>query len=195
MNSYSNLLHQALKTVDIHSQQTIKLFEDGCIIKEYSKNEILFTVNKSNNKEYFLLEGVIHRFNLNQKGEAITIGFYKSFAVITPHFSRVINGKSLFSVQTLTDCVIAEIDVTHFDKLRYSNEDFRNFGNRILADELSKNIYNEVIFRSLNAKERLIILRKNFPNIENLVPYSTIASYLGITNVSFSRLRKELSGK
>ena len=81
------------------------------------------------------------------------------------------------------------------DKLRTEYAEFREFGQRVLETELSRTFFNEVIYRSYNAKERLLAMREQYPNLENLVPHNVIASYLGITNVSFSRLRNELSKK
>lgn len=98
-------------------------------------------------------------------------------------------------MQTLTYAVIAEIPVKELDILRQNNKEFRDFGQRILEAELSQTYFNEVVFRSFSAKERLLTLRKQFPNLENLVPHNIIASYLGITNVSFSRLRNEMMRK
>jgi len=95
----------------------------------------------------------------------------------------------------MTDICIAEIPVTVLDNFRYTNKEFEIFGLKVLQDELSKNILTDIVYRSNNAKERLFLFRKTYPNLENLIPHSIIASYLGITNVSFSRLRNELTNK
>jgi CRP-like cAMP-binding protein len=111
-------------------------------------------------------------------------------SVITPHFARTNNGKSIFSLETLTDVALAEIPVADLDRLRYTNHEFNLFGQRIIEAAFAQTIYNETVFRSFNAKERLLTLRKQFPNLENLIPHHIIASYLGITNISLSRLRR-----
>lgn len=157
------------------------------------KNDIVFTESKKNNSEYLLLSGVIHRYNISDKGDIVTTGFYITGSVITPHFARTNKGKNIFSLQALTEAVLVEIPVKELDYLRNTNEEFHAFGQRIIEAEIADNFYNEVVFRSYSAKERLLALRKKFPNIENLVPHHTIASYIGITNVSLSRLRNELS--
>ncbi len=116
-------------------------------------------------------------------------------AVIIPHFARDHNNKSIFSLQALTDIIIAEIPVKELDNLRNYNKEIQEFGQRIIESELALTYFNEVVFRSYSAKERLLAVRKWFPNLENMVPHNIISSYLGITNVSFSRLRNELSKK
>lgn len=188
-------IHRALTTFGLQSAQAQNLFLDSCVIKSYNKNDIIFNEGKINNNECFLIEGVLHRFNVNENGESVTTGFYLENTVITPHFARTIKNKSLFSLQALTETIIAEIPVSIFDNFRFTNKEFELFGMKIIEEELSKNIVTDIAYRSSNAKERLYLLRKKYPNLENLIPHNIIASYLGITNVSFSRLRRELAGK
>lgn len=52
-------------------------------------------------------------------------------------------------------------------------------------------VEKEIALASFKGKDRLLLLRKNYPNIENLIPHTDIASYLGITNISLSRLRTQ----
>jgi CRP-like cAMP-binding protein len=189
----AEILDNILNDFGITSTFSIQLFKDRATLKEYFKSEEIFVEGKKNELEYLLISGVLHRYNISDKGEIVTTGFYMPKSVITPHFARTNEGKNIFSLQTLTNTVIVEIPVKELDNLRYSNKEFHEFGQRILEKELAQTYFNEVVYRSYNAKERLLTLRKLFPNLENLVPHNIISSYLGITNVSFSRLRKELS--
>ncbi len=162
---------------------------------EYPKSSIIFSEEKNNGYEYFILKGIAHRYNISDEGEYVTTGFYYPASVITPNFARTINARSIFSLQTLTDCVVAQIPVTAFDHLRHTIPDIRQFGQQVVEQQLSKSILNETVFRSCTAKQRLELVRNEYPNLENLVPHNIIASYLGITPVSFSRLRNEIAGR
>jgi CRP-like cAMP-binding protein len=186
-------LSDILTDFGIVSSFSKQLFLDKADIVEQPKNQNVFLEGKKNHFEYVLISGVMHRYNTSDKGDTVTTGFYMPKYVITPHFARTNNGKSIFSLQTLTDVVLAEILVTDLDNLRYTNKEYNDFGQRIVEAELARTFYNETVFRSFSAKERLLALRKQFPNLENLIPHNIIASYLGITNVSLSRLRNELS--
>lgn len=186
-------LHTILHTFNISSLQSKEMFIQHSKVIELQKGEMIFTEGKKNQSEYILLSGVVHRFNISEKGDNITTGFYMSGSVITPHFVRTNKGKNIFSLQTLTTVVMAEIPVKELDSLRKNNQEFHAFGQRIIEGELADTFANEIVFRSYSAKERLLSLRKKYPAIENIVPHHIIASYLGITNVSFSRLRNEVS--
>ena len=182
-----------LNDLGIVTSSSKQQFTDKAEVVELSKNHNVFLEGKNNHYEYILISGIVHRYNISDKGDAVTTGFYMAPSVITPHCARTNNGKSIFSLQTLTDVVMAEIVVTDLDELRYSNREYGDFGQRIMEAELARTFYNETVFRSFNAKERLLTMRKQFPCLENLVPHNIIASYLGITNVSLSRLRNELA--
>jgi CRP-like cAMP-binding protein len=189
-----NLLCSLVK-FGLQSVRAQSLFLDNCLVQFYTKNSIIISADKRNQQEYFLIEGVLHRFNLNEKGENVTTGFYMGNTVVTPHSARTIKDKSLFSLEALTDVKVAEIPVAVLDNLRFTSEEFGKFGQKVIEEELSKSILTDIAYRISNAKERLSLLRQDYPNLENLIPHHVIASYLGITNVSFSRLRSELARK
>lgn len=191
----NEVLDKILNENGIKSPENRKLFRELAAIKTYSKNREVLAEGKKNDMEYLLLSGVLHRYNISDKGDIITTGFYLPGSVITPHFARTTSGKNIFNLQALTELNLVEIPVEVLDKLRTEYAEFREFGQRVLETELSRTFFNEVIYRSYNAKERLLAMREQYPNLENLVPHNVIASYLGITNVSFSRLRNELSKK
>jgi CRP-like cAMP-binding protein len=121
------------------------------------------------------------------------ISIYNGPQVITPHFARNTRSQSIFSLQALTDCAFLKIPIGNFDEFRFANEQARAFGQRVVEKEFIRNLNYEVLFRSYTAKDRLMFFRSNYPSLENLIPHTVIASFLGITPVSFSRLRNELS--
>ena len=186
-------ISEVLQMLGLESVQARRIFLERFPSVFYEKDKTIFHSGKQNASEYFLLNGILQRFNLNEKGEEITTGFYQDLAVVTPHFARTIHGKSIFSLRSLTPVEIIVMPVKEFDQLRMNDEEFMQFGQRVIEGELIKTVSTEIAFRSSTAKERLLHLRKVYPNIENLIPHTVIASYLGITQVSFSRLRNQLA--
>jgi len=172
-------------------QAFFELIAGECNIKEIAKKQVITETGDINRSEYFLMEGIIHRYNLVEEGEIITTGFYQGPAILMPNFARTSEGKSIFSLQALTDVTMAELPVSRLDFLQDSYPNIRRWAHKVIEQKLKKNFSNEIRFRSSSAKKRMAHLRKEFPNIENLVPHRCIASYIGVTPVSFSRLRKE----
>ncbi|HBH25680.1 MAG TPA: Crp/Fnr family transcriptional regulator [Cytophagales bacterium] len=160
--------------------------------ENYDKGISFIEKNKLNNKEYFLLEGVCKSYLINPEGNEITLSFFDENSVLSPYTTRTSNNRSLICFKSLTDIKLASIDANIFAELMVNNLEIRNFGNQVLRNELACKVDKEIGLASLTAKERLIKLREQFPLLENLVPHTDIATYLGITNISLSRLRKGL---
>lgn len=192
---HTEILGTILNAFSSVPPQVVQLIMENGIYQSYKKNEIIFSEKRYNAFEYFQLEGVTHRYNSDEDQQLLTTGFYLNETVITPHFARTTNGQSIFSLQALTDCQYLKVPVGTFDELRENHPSVRAFGQRVVEKEFVKNLNHEVLFRSFTAKDRLQFFRANFPNLENLIPHTIIASFLGITPVSFSRLRNESAKK
>jgi len=190
---YSNTFSLLINNYSPVTPSMLEKMMDSGSLQEYKRNEIVFAEKKFNGFEYFQLEGISHRFNIDADNQVITTGIYSGQQVITPHFARTIKSQGIFSLQALTECTFLKIPIGTFDEFRFTNEPIRAFGQRVVEKEFIRNLNYEVLFRSYSAKDRLLFFRANFPSLENLIPHTIIASFLGITPVSFSRLRSELT--
>ncbi|MCT4698957.1 Crp/Fnr family transcriptional regulator [Tenacibaculum haliotis] len=170
--------------------KSIEIKIDFSIVK---KGETFIKRNKRNNKEYFIIDGVSRSYLINPEGEDITISFFTKNAIISPFSTRTENEISILNFQALTELKIATIDAALFEQLMLDNKEIRNFGNKVLRNELKQKTSKEIGLASLSAKERLQSFRKDYRNLENLIPHTIIATYLGITNISLSRLRGDLA--
>lgn len=158
----------------------------------YSKGEIFISRNKWNEKEYFALKGISKSYLINPDGDEITISFFLENTILSPHPIRTSKNISNLYFKALTDIELASINANDFENLMIENIEIRNFANTVLQNELISKVEKEIGLASLSAKERLIEFRNKFQILENLIPHTDIASYLGITNISLSRLRKDL---
>ncbi len=194
-NDYIIILNRILNTYSPLGQTDAELIFNNGSIEVVRKDDIIFHEKKINAFEYFQLIGVSHRFNVDTDMQTVTTGIYQNEIVITPHFTRTTNDKSIFSLQALTECHYLKIPAGIFREISDQNLPIKMFGRAVVEKEFIRNLNFEVLFRSHNAKERLIYFRKNYPLLENIIPHTIIASFLGITPVSFSRLRNELVKK
>jgi CRP-like cAMP-binding protein len=192
-DNYANLLDTILASYSPMNALAVNLIWENGNLEFYKKNELIFSERKYNAFEYFQLEGIAHRYNTDADQQLLTTGLYVNDTVITPHFARTTNGQSIFSLQALTDSTYLKVPIGTFDELRASNQAIRAFGQRVVEKEFTRSLSYEVLFRSYTAKERLVYFRRNFPGLENRIPHTVIASFLGITPVSFSRLRAEVA--
>lgn len=190
---HGTILHRILNAYSPVDEGSAAAVLDAGSIEVFKKNEVIFHEHRFNAFEYFQLEGVSHRFNIGEDNHPLTTGIYQDEIVVTPHFARTMNGQSIFSLQALVDCTFLKVPAGIFSDMREENLQVRNFGRAVVEREFVRSMNFEVLFRTQAAKDRLLYFRKTYPSLENLVPHTVIASYLGITPVSFSRLRNELA--
>ena len=182
INSYYSISNNSIKAI-------VELVE----IQKISKETTFIKMNSCNDYEYFLLEGICRSYIANQEGEDITISFFQDKTVLTPNVARTYNTFSTLNFEALTDIEIARFKAIDLVNLIKERSELRNFANEVLQRELVSKSSKEIYNASLSAKERLMKFRNQFKLLENLVPHPKIASYLGITNISLSRLRKDLA--
>lgn len=162
-------------------------------LETFAKGDKFITKNRRNEKEYFCLSGVCKSYLITPDGDETTISFFIENNVLSPHSTRSPKNISNLYFKALTDLELVSMNSRGFEKLMIENAEIRNFGNTVLQNELMAKVEKEIGLASLTAKERLIEFRKKYKTLENLIPHTDIASYLGITNISLSRLRKELA--
>jgi CRP-like cAMP-binding protein len=154
-----------------------------------SKNEIFIKSGMRNQSEYLMLNGYCRSYVMNPEAEEITLAFFKKDEVLTPHLVRTKEGISLLNMQALSEVDLIEFPAAEFLHLMINNLEIREFGNRALLNELMRKTEKEIALATLTAVQRLELFRKEYAILENLIPHPMIASYLGITQVSLSRLR------
>jgi CRP-like cAMP-binding protein len=190
MNSIvKNIIDKIFPISDKSFLEIEKLLE----FESYTKGETFISKNRPDEKEYFVISGICKSYLINPEGEEITISFFLADSILSPNSTRVSNNISSHYFKALTNLEIASINAVAFEKLMIDNIEIREFGNRVLQMELISKVEKEIGLASLTAKERLIKFRLKHRLLENLIPHKDIASYLGITNISLSRLRKDLS--
>jgi len=184
-----------LKSIDKYSghltQKSRAALAALCHEKTFIRGAMVLKPGQADSSEYILLNGIARTFLVNTEGEEITLCFFEENTIIPPYVTRTDNGKSLLYCEVLTDCTFAKMDAERFESLMIENLEIREFGNSVLRQELLNKVQKEIRMASWTAKQRLERFRKDFSMLENRVPHPMIASYLGITNVSLSRLRKQ----
>ena len=162
---------------------------------EFKKNEFILREGQVLNEYYFIETGFMRSFAIDVNGNDISTGFYSSRKLaleVTSFFLRV---PSRENIQVLTDSVCWRITFEQFQDLFHSILAFREVSRGRLV-----NGYFALKTRTLSiitdsAETRYLQLLKEHPEIFQHVPLKHIATYLGITDTSLSRIRKELSKK
>jgi CRP-like cAMP-binding protein len=134
-------------------------------VVNFEKGELITKVGQYNKLEYFLTEGICKSFLYNPDGEEITLSFFMSNSILSPFTTRHKDGKSILNIRCLVAMEFATINAEEFEKLMIDDLEIRHFGNAALRNELMNKVQKEIGLASLPGKDRLQILRKEYPNI------------------------------
>ena len=166
---------------------------DLCEEETHAAGTLFIQEGQTNGSEYFLIEGVVRSCLKDQDGRWVTLSFFEENTVLTPYVIRTREGRSSINMEAVTPCKLLRLDSGRFEALIEVDLSAREFANIVLKNELSRKVDKEIQLISYSSLERLKQFRADFHMLENRVPHAMIASYLGITPVSLSRLRSTLS--
>jgi CRP-like cAMP-binding protein len=163
--------------------------------KNFKKNDLLIQSKKICNEYYFLTDGFVRSYLYNAAGEDITTGFSTPGQIVCELFSFFKRVPAKEDFQALSDCATLYIG---FDDLQFAFHtlpEFREFGRSILVNEYARLKNNMLSSLQETAESRYKQLIETSPAIFQHAPLKNIASYLGVTDTSLSRIRKEFSKK
>ena len=139
--------------------------------------------------EFILLEGCLASSICDAEGREVCVGLYVGPCIVTPNIARTRAGMSLVSIVATTKASLARIDSDLLSSLMIESQPVREWANAVLRDALSEKAEREWCLAALGGAERLNWFRDTFPGYEAIFAHRFIASFLGITPVTLSRLR------
>ncbi len=160
--------------------------------KEFAKNDYLINEGTVANFYYFVESGFARSFAVDLEGNDISTKFFSSTDIVIDWHSYFLKTKCREDIQAITPCVVWKISFENFMKL-FNIESFREIGRTKLISNYFELKNHSVSIIADPAKERYLNLIKQKPDIVQNVPLKQIATYLGITDTSLSRIRKEIA--
>ncbi|QWX83645.1 Crp/Fnr family transcriptional regulator [Cellulophaga sp. HaHaR_3_176] len=144
---------------------------------------------------FFVEKGLLRYFSIDKKGKENVLQFAPENWFITDRESVYFNQPSKYYIDALEDAEVLVLEKDFVEKIAAQNNSFAAFNNKLLHNHI-RNLQNRIqLLLSATAEERYLDFIKIYPDILLRVPQTLIASYLGITPESLSRVRKELATK
>lgn len=159
------------------------------------KNHLFLTEGKTCDEYLFLDKGYMRTFAHDTEGNEVTTNFCTRGQVVFEVSSFFNRTRSKENIQALTDCEGWYITYKQLNDLFHALPEFREFGRSVLVKSFSELKIRMLSMITETAEERYEQLLKVNPEIFQHAPLKNIASYLGITDTSLSRIRKDLSKK
>lgn len=143
----------------------------------------------------FLESGWMRAFAITPEGDEVTTGIFSPGNVVFEVSSFFLRMPSQENIQALGDCRAWAVNFEELNGLFHSRAVFREFGRAILVRSFAGLKARMLSMISLTADQRYDALMRNHPEVFQHVPLKHIASYLGVTDSSLSRIRREYARK
>jgi CRP-like cAMP-binding protein len=178
-----------LHSPDVHDRTSAAQFALNWAPKHVSKGASLASQGEVEPNEIILLDGCLASRIYDPNGQAVCVGLYKGPCVVTPNIARTGDGVSLVSLEALTDCLAMQMDSNALTELMIASSQVRDWANGVLRTELARRADREWCLAALGGADRLRWFREKYSGYEDIFPHTLIASFLGMTPVTLSRLR------
>ncbi len=159
---------------------------------EIPKNEWILKEGEIMDCYYILESGLVRGFVHDWDNNEITTEFFVENDIVIVPSSLFQQSPSKENLQTITHSVLWKIDFHDFEKLFEEIEGFKDWGRLWFTFQLFSTKQRSLEMITETATNRYLKLMKEKPEIIHSAPLKQIASYLGITDSSLSRIRREL---
>ena len=184
----------------------LSIFKDAGLSDE-NFDSVINAFNKIHlkKKDYFLQEGqtsqaycfiekgLMRSFATDTEGNDITTGFYTKGDMVLEAASFFLKIPTRENIQALTDCTVWRLGFDEFQELFHNIEAFRENGRACLVSGYFALKRRSISMITDSAQDRYLQLLKESPEVVQQVPLKHIASYLGITDTSLSRIRRDIT--
>ncbi len=163
--------------------------------KTFPKGAILIRQGQRVNKIYFVIDGSLRSYCMDKSGKEHTLQFGIKDWWISDYIAIHNNESATLTVECLKESTVIEFDAKKLNNIFTKFPEYEPFQRNLLERHvvsLHQRILNQL---QLTAAERYDLFLEQYADIEQSARNYHIASYLGITKESLSRIRVEKNKK
>lgn len=192
MHTKNTIILEIFKDIPFSEDESIHI-ESKLEKLTIKKGDILLNAGKSVNHQYFVSDGCLRTCYTDNSGKEHTIQFAIKNWWISDYTAFFSTTKAVMSIECIQDAVIYKISREDMDALCVEIPQLETFFRKKMEGAFA-NFQKRILGGlSQSAKERYASFINTYPNIEQSVKNYHIASYLGVTTETLSRIRKELT--
>lgn len=174
------------------NQQQFDLILEKAKERQIRKDEYFSEAGKISMEVGFILDGIMRVCYYNNKGEEITKYFIEENNLVVDLESFENSVCSSSYVQAVTDCKLIVFSKADWQELLDTIIGWDTIVHKITSKALIQKVARRSPLVSEDATTRYLSFMELYPKVINRIPLSYLASYLGITQSSLSRIRKNI---
>ncbi|RZK39820.1 MAG: Crp/Fnr family transcriptional regulator [Pedobacter sp.] len=194
MDNLDGLREAVVNIVSFTDEEWAKITQ-AFAVKEVPAKFLLTDISVVERKLYYIVQGVARLYCIDTKGNQATIFIFKEGNFATSYDSFLSQSPSQQALETLDNCKLLVIDKSNFEKLHQEIPKM-NILTRFIADQRFINAQRIFTSHIMHSPEvRYLAFERDHGDLLLRIPHQIIASFLGITPVSLSRIRKRVLRK
>ena len=168
------------------------LFDKRLVYKEFKRNEMILRAGEVENYMYFLVEGVTRIFQFQNDIE-YTLRFNFPITPFNSYASFITQSPSLINVEALTNVKVLRMSYHDMQSLYEESKMAERVGRRMIELLYVQREIKELQMHSKTAEDYYCEMLNTNDSLVQHIPQKHLASYLGITPESLSRIKKKIA--
>lgn len=167
----------------------------GLPVKAVSKGAYLLKEGEVCRHSFFVAEGLLRGYTVDGAGKEHIIQFAPEDWFITDRSSVYFGAPSDFFIDAIEASSVVVLDQSFWDRASGASASFRKFNDKLLHNHIRHLQKRVSLLIGASAEQHYLYFIELYPDLMLRVPQWMIASYLGITPESLSRVRKDLASR
>ncbi|WP_432666492.1 Crp/Fnr family transcriptional regulator [Wukongibacter baidiensis] len=174
------------------SEAELKTIAVDVPIEEFKKGTILLHQGEVPKKCYFVLQGCVRQFAVDVDGKETTFNFFTEEQGVTIFNQHTPDKASKYSLSCLEDCVLVVGDLSIRQEMYDKHSVLETMTRKMIEADMGEMHDDFTAFIASRPEERYKSLLEKRPDLIDRVPQHQLASFLGITPESLSRIKRRL---
>jgi len=187
---YNLILKNIARHVELTAEEVAD-FTSILQIKKYRKRQYLVQAGDPCRYEYFINSGCVRQYHVSEEGQEHVIGFAVEDWWTSDLYGFITGQPSLTNIDALEDTEVVQFERTAYEDILLRIPKLERFFRIILQRSMITQQQRIMENISLSADDRYCKFAERYPQLEQRLPQKQIASYLGITPESLSRIRRQ----
>ncbi len=186
---FESILHNVSKHINLNESEA-EYFISLLKHKTIRRRQFLLRSGEISKHETFVVKGLLRAYTIDKSGYEHVAMFAMESWWVSDLYSFLTQSPGNQNIDALEDTDVLQIEKADLEKLYLQVPKFDRFFRILLQNAFVANQQRIIASISQTAEEQYLAFIKKYPSLEQRVPQHQVASYLGITPETISRIRR-----